>query len=373
MKKVLILVPYSYPSKCGVWSRAYLDAKYLKSKGFDVTIFSSNILKGTNEKLPKSDEIDGIKILRFKVLFKLGGSSMFWFFAIKFLRLNPSIVHTHGFRHPHSLMSLILGKLTFKKVLLTTHAPFEKDNNRSIFLKIIDTLYDLIIARIELKLYNNVIRISNWEVPYLKKLGVKNSVFIPNGVNEIFNEGVTSPSKSDVPFKRVIFMGRLDPVKRLEWIINVAEQIETSSNNVLKDIKFLIRGSLNGYDSLESKSSNLTLDKTSYDYSEFIRELDTSDIYILPSIREALPYTLLEAMSRGKIVITSNSLGGLEVVKNGINGFIVSNETELREVLEYIYSNWDKMYKIRTEAINRALEYNINLVNEKLGKIYKQF
>lgn len=365
MKKVLILVPYSFPSKCGVWNRAYSDAIYLKSKGYDVTIFSSNILKGTNQKLPLEDSIDGIKIYRFKVIFRLGGSSMFWFFITKFFKINPDIVHTHGFRHPHSLIALILSKLKGKKVLLTTHAPFEKDSNRSIFLKLIDSAYDLIIARIELRLYSKVLRISEWEEKYLVKLGLKHSELVPNGVSEIFSKDVYAPSINDKPFKRVIYMGRLDPIKRVEWLINVARETKN-------DLKFVVRGPLNGYTDLKSLSTNLELNTESYTHNEFISELDKSDIYVLCSIREALPYTLLEAMARGKIVISSNTFGGLEVVKDRVNGFIVKDEKELKDTIEYIYANWDTMYKLRIEAINKSIEYNIELINEKLGKIYQQ-
>ncbi|MDY5615938.1 MAG: glycosyltransferase family 4 protein [Helicobacter sp.] len=47
------------------------------------------------------------------------------------------------------------------------------------------------------------------------------------------------------------------------------------------------------------------------------------DIFVLPSYREGIPRTLLEAGSMAKPIITTNAVGCKEVVSNGYNGFLV--------------------------------------------------
>lgn len=361
MKKVLLLCPYSAPSACGVWSRVYSDAIALKNEGYDVHIFSSNIIKGTKDISSDFEEIDGLKIYRFKVMFSAGGSAMFWNFLSKISEVNPDIIHTHGYRHPHSFFSMIWGKINNKVVYLTTHAPFEKDPRRSVVMKLIDFLYDGLIGWWELKSYWKVIRISNWELPFLEKLGLKDSFLIPNGLKDMFLK--TKPIIDGKVLKRAGYFGRIDPVKRLEWIIEAAKN--------LKDIQFKITGPLSGYPEFQSDLDNLQIDLKTYTSEELIEGLKGLDIYILPSAREAMPFTLLEAMSQGKIVISSPNYGSKEVIEEGKNGFIVNNSSELIEKIKYIYNNWDEMQSIRYNSIEKSKEYNSVESNKKLIDLYK--
>lgn len=48
-----------------------------------------------------------------------------------------------------------------------------------------------------------------------------------------------------------------------------------------------------------------------------------SSVYVLPSYREGMPRTILEAMSMGRPVITTNAPGCRETVVDGQNGFLV--------------------------------------------------
>ena len=48
-----------------------------------------------------------------------------------------------------------------------------------------------------------------------------------------------------------------------------------------------------------------------------------SDIFVLPSYREGLPVTLMEAASMSKPIVTTDTVGCKDVVKDGYNGFLV--------------------------------------------------
>lgn len=47
------------------------------------------------------------------------------------------------------------------------------------------------------------------------------------------------------------------------------------------------------------------------------------DVYVLPSYREGLPRTLLEAASMAKPIVTTDTVGCREVVEDGLNGLLV--------------------------------------------------
>jgi glycosyltransferase involved in cell wall biosynthesis len=64
--------------------------------------------------------------------------------------------------------------------------------------------------------------------------------------------------------------------------------------------------------------------------------LETSDIYILPSYQEGLPVSILEAMAY-QLSVISSPVGGIpEIVKDGINGFLVEpgNILQLENAIE---------------------------------------
>ena len=116
---------------CGVFTRAREEAVRLKMKGHHVEIFSSNLVKGSNEIAKEDDKIEGIKIKRFpvampgkgKLWFVPGGESyMFWNYnklwkEVK--RFKPDIIIAHGYRQWHTTKALkIAKKIKSKKVAI---------------------------------------------------------------------------------------------------------------------------------------------------------------------------------------------------------------------------------------------------------------
>src|SRR3546814_3804415 len=63
--------------------------------------------------------------------------------------------------------------------------------------------------------------------------------------------------------------------------------------------------------------------------------LAAATVYVLPSYREGLPRTVLEAMSTGRAIITTDAPGCREPVTQGQNGFLVPvrDPTALAEAL----------------------------------------
>lgn len=86
------------------------------------------------------------------------------------------------------------------------------------------------------------------------------------------------------------------------------------------------------------------LNEETVDYRGFVRDvrpyLAKSDCIILPSYREGLPRIILEGMAMGKAIITTDTAGCRETVKNGLNGFLVQprNTTSLIEGIEKFIS-----------------------------------
>lgn len=71
------------------------------------------------------------------------------------------------------------------------------------------------------------------------------------------------------------------------------------------------------------------------------RLLKLFDLYVSTSLKEGLPYTLIEALAAGVPVVATNVTGNRDVIKDGKNGFLVpARETHrLRETIEYAMKN----------------------------------
>ena len=111
--------------------------------------------------------------------------------------------------------------------------------------------------------------------------------------------------------------------------------------------------------------------KPVYDLKDKILIIDNSDIFILPSKREGMPQSLIEAMSRGKIVISSKTEGGKEIVKDGENGYLfdIGNEVQLsNKILESIKED-KKNESIKENARKTVEQFSWDKLINKIDEI----
>lgn len=83
---------------------------------------------------------------------------------------------------------------------------------------------------------------------------------------------------------------------------------------------------------------------------------------ILPSRSEGLPLTIVEAMSLGRLVLTTNVGGNNEIIKEGHTGFISeANEASIDSMLELSWSKkeqWEEMGKNASKHISKIIPDN---------------
>ena len=101
--------------------------------------------------------------------------------------------------------------------------------------------------------------------------------------------------------------------------------------------------------------------------------LHNNDIFVLPSYyREGLPRTTLEACACGNPIITTDSVGCRESVKQGENGFLIEpqNLEALVKRMEYFINNPDKIKKMGIASRKYAEErFDVNIINKDLVRL----
>jgi N,N'-diacetylbacillosaminyl-diphospho-undecaprenol alpha-1,3-N-acetylgalactosaminyltransferase len=98
------------------------------------------------------------------------------------------------------------------------------------------------------------------------------------------------------------------------------------------------------------------------------------DIFVLPSYREGIPRTILEAESMGKPIVTTNTIGCKEVVENEKNGYLVpiKDVQALSDAIEKLILDSDLRKKYGNYSRQKAVsEYEINKIIEKYMELYK--
>jgi N,N'-diacetylbacillosaminyl-diphospho-undecaprenol alpha-1,3-N-acetylgalactosaminyltransferase len=99
-----------------------------------------------------------------------------------------------------------------------------------------------------------------------------------------------------------------------------------------------------------------------------------SDIYVLPSYREGIPKTLLEAASMSKPIVTTDTVGCRDVVDDGINGFLVpiKDSKELACKIEILIKDEKLRSKMGFEGRKKALaEFELKKVVKKYLELYE--
>lgn len=375
--RILEVCPYS-AGICGVWSRASEEAKLLAEKGHELRIFSSNHVKGSNEIAKEYDNIGKIKIQRFKTM-KLGGESFMYFnFKKEALEFKPDIIIAHNYRHLHTIMSLIvarkLKKLGHKcKVILVTHAPFVEGNiTRSFFQSMVVGVYDNTVGSLTLPRFDSILPISHWEVPFLLKIGAKKNKirYVPNGIPDLF-----FTQKKILDGNNILFLGRISPKKKLDTLIR-AVSILNEKKKVYLDI---IGPEEKAYSNqMKSLSRSLGMDKRIKFHPpikgliEKIKAIDKARLFVLPSRVEGMPQALIEAMSREKLVIGSNSIAIRDIIKNSQNGYLFEfdNPSDLAKVIDMSLSKDNS--KIKKAAKKSVESFSWNNVAERLQKVLNE-
>jgi len=101
-----------------------------------------------------------------------------------------------------------------------------------------------------------------------------------------------------------------------------------------------------------------------------------SHIIVLPSYREGMPKSLLEACAMGRAIITTNAIGCRECVDEGINGLKVpiKDAQSLANAIEYLVNNPSKIIDMGIASRAKAeKEFDINSVIKIHLEIYNQF
>lgn len=164
----------------------------------------------------------------------------------------------------------------------------------------------------------------------------------------------------------LLIVGRLTEQKNLNFIFK-------SLKNTKYTIKIIGEGDIKKYKSLANKYKlNINFIKK-VENNKLPAFYNEAKIYILCSLYEGNPKTLLEAMACETPVIGSNVIGIREIIKNDENGFLIDlNSNKLIDYVDKIIGN-DDIASYLGKNSRKHIENNnsIDVVIKKMIKLYR--
>ena len=270
----------------------------------------------------------------------------------------PDIVHLH------SSKAGVLGRLAVNgskiKMFYNPHGFSFLKQDDSKFKRSVYWLIEKITAMVNRKC--TIVGCSNGEYEEAKKLN-KNSICINNGIDIEKLDKETSgfkEKKIDFDNLKICTVGRIGYQKNPEMFNKIAESFP--------NLQFTWIGDGDLKDKLTSPNITITGWKTR---EETLKILNEHDVFVLCSLWEGLPISLLEAMYFKKICIVSDCIGNRDVIVDGENGFVAN---KLEEYLKIIQSLLERKIDING-IIKKAREdvvckFNIKLMIDKYETKY---
>lgn len=203
---------------------------------------------------------------------------------------------------------------------------------------------------------------------------------IHNGVTEKF-----SPPNSEYIFKdamkilllhqkrgkyfpAILYVGRLAPVKGIEYLLKAIKKIKHLNFKVYFVGRTDPLKKYNLPDDIKEKIEYLGYKKNVDEY------MKACDVLVLPSISEGCPNVVLESMACGTPVVASDVGAVHDLIEDGVDGFVVEsrNVEQLTFAIQVLIQNPEIRKMMRKQGIEKMKEFRWGKIAEKLDRFYRQ-
>ena len=283
-------------------------------------------------------------------------------FASKILGLN-FVVHSHCSR-AHLLNLILLLNRGFARYLVTVYEKLESSIDR-------------LVARNA----NVVIAVSKEIGQYIESLGVPHKKIVINPIGlEVasFESGMKDKSEIRDEFKVpsdafvIGYVGRIEFTNKRIDVLLRAFSLFRNQTNVNS---FLLLVGNEEHKKLEKMVRGMKLSSVIIPgfRSDIKRILASIDVFVLPSLSEGCPFSLLEAMAAEKAIIASDIPGIREIVEDGIDALLFDpkNVHMLLQAFLRLYYDLELRQRLGNNAKRKALLYDTDVVSRKIIKIYE--
>ena len=280
----------------------------------------------------------------------------------------PSIIDTYLIHS--NLFGRIFGKiLGIERVISSIRSDYSEFRILKFWDKITQNLTGLYI--LNSKALINYIHLKN-SVP-MNKIKI-----IPNGIDLERSLSILDNNydiRKELGLKNdnfiIVSVGRLIKDKNFEILIKALKYLNKNIFLVIIGVGPEKKALLNLLEKLNLKNNVFFLGKR----KDVLNVINSSNLFVLPSLREGMSNALLEAMFLKKICIVSNIPQNKELIKDNLNGIIFNpkDEIELSKKIMKVYNN--KFSNDLGQASFNLIkkDYNINKIIKRYESVIEMF
>ncbi len=356
-KRILIFAAHFYPCLGGYEKAIYELSRRLIEKGYEIDVITCS-----TEGASVNEEVDGIRIYKLPSWDILGGTypipkpiAATFKILFKLSRKRFDLVNTHTRFFSTSLLGLIFAKIKRTALVHTEHGARHSILSNKL-IEAIGEIYDHTIGSLIIKSASRNIGISEAACDFLKHLGAKDTIVIPNGVDtDVFRKVETDLAKSLGLDGAIVitFVGRLIYAKGVQELISAFPKIKEA----IPKAKLLIVGDGPYRGHLESLAYQTDcgddiLFLGEKNQAEVIEVLSTTDIFAHPSYSEGLGISVMEAASIGLPIIATGVGGTREILANYETGILIKagDPTQLKDKVCELVVNAELRQKLAKNA-----------------------
>lgn len=369
MKKILIIgaLPSSLFNFRGELIKQFID------RGYDVVVMAS----GATQKEIDDIQCSGLHYIDYPI--QRNGLNPYNDFKTYLFLRNVFKVEQPSYIFAYTIKPVIWGGLASRKLnnveftALITGLGFAFQAGsllKNALMSLVVCLYKAALKKANVIIFQNV---DNRFVFIDKKIITLDKARIVNGSGVDIDR--FKYSKVDTKQTKFLLIARLLKDKGIDEYIKAAKIVKKD----YPDVEFQLLGpedpSPNHF-SMEIIKENHNKGIINYlgETDDVLPYIKACQIFTLPSYHEGLPRTVIEAMSIGRAILTTNAAGCKDTVVEGENGFIVpvKDSESLAEKMKWFIENktrWEEMGIRSRELVEQ--KFDVKKVNAEIIKIMR--
>lgn len=295
-------------------------------------------------------------------------------------KLQPDIVHTHSSKA--GILGRVAAKLAGVKVIIHTYHGFGFNPEQNFFVRNFYIFLEKLVATIT----DRIIFVSqqNWHTARSYHIGKETKYLLIRSGIEIEKflfvrrkyDILTVKKELGIPenYSVILTIGPFKPQKNLFDFVAVARKVREKKSDTI----FLVVGDGELRPELEKRIAEIS----ATDYIKLLgwqndvaRIMAVSDIFVLTSLWEGLPRSLVEAMVAGVVPVVYAVDGCQDIVISEKNGFLipVKNTALMAEKILKLLTDKTLYQKISAEAEKSiSQQFSIDLMVKQQEKLYKE-